>query len=273
MCDLCAKHGDGKKWYLNAKNYSDALLAEKHDAITHYLGNSHGDFLKGHLWIDSLNALPFIGKLILNSRYFQHLLQKGVFGQVVPIEDVREIFGFVKSVCRFPCVCRQMSHHKKEELFCFGVSLGFFEEKYLSRYPDVSHSFEKVTKERALEIITDIEEQGSFHSVWTMSTPFIATICNCNGRDCLSVKQRLTMGIKSFFKSEYVAKIDSKLCIGCRECRKQCNFGAIQYSSSLRNCQIHPMICYGCGICRTACPKKAIKLIERQTVPGLRNFW
>jgi hypothetical protein len=28
MCEFCLKHGEGKKWYLQAKNYSDDLLSD-----------------------------------------------------------------------------------------------------------------------------------------------------------------------------------------------------------------------------------------------------
>ncbi len=28
MCEFCHQHGEGKKWYLNAKNYSADLLAD-----------------------------------------------------------------------------------------------------------------------------------------------------------------------------------------------------------------------------------------------------
>ncbi len=27
MCDFCHKHGEGKKWYLEAKNYAEDLLS------------------------------------------------------------------------------------------------------------------------------------------------------------------------------------------------------------------------------------------------------
>ena len=273
MCEFCGKHGDGQKWYLNARNYSDALLAEKHDRIHYYLGNSHEEFIKGHQAIDRIASLPFIGKLVLNSKMFQRALHKGVFGQALPIEDVKKIFQFVKSICLFPCICRQMSYNRKEELYCFGVSLGNFEDRYLARYPDVTLHMEKVTKEKAISLMEGFEEQGSFHSVWTMSTPFIATICNCNGRDCLSVKQRLSYGVKSFFKSEYVGRIKSDSCTGCRECMKLCNFGAIHFSPSLGKCDIHPKICFGCGICRKFCPIDAIFLMERASIPGIRDEW
>jgi hypothetical protein len=28
MCEFCIKHGEGKKWYLNANNYSADLLSD-----------------------------------------------------------------------------------------------------------------------------------------------------------------------------------------------------------------------------------------------------
>jgi hypothetical protein len=28
MCEFCVKHGEGKKWYLNVKNYSNDLLSD-----------------------------------------------------------------------------------------------------------------------------------------------------------------------------------------------------------------------------------------------------
>ena len=29
MCEFCTQHGEGKKWYLQAKNYSQELLNEE----------------------------------------------------------------------------------------------------------------------------------------------------------------------------------------------------------------------------------------------------
>ncbi len=28
MCQFCIKHGEGKKWYLQAKNYAEDLLSD-----------------------------------------------------------------------------------------------------------------------------------------------------------------------------------------------------------------------------------------------------
>ena len=28
MCDFCVQHGEGKKWYVQAKNYAEDLLSD-----------------------------------------------------------------------------------------------------------------------------------------------------------------------------------------------------------------------------------------------------
>jgi ferredoxin len=273
VCEFCVKHGDGKTWYLNAKNYADTLLAERHEAVHHHLGHSHRDFADGLRRIDRLRSLPLIGRILLDSRPVRRAAMRGHYGQVVPLEDVRKILDLVHSVCRFPCVCRQMAHGRKEELYCFGVSAGRFEDEYLGRYPDAAAGLEKVSKAKALEIMGTLESSGCFHSVWTMPTPFIATICNCSGLDCLSVRQWRSQGFRTFFKAEYVAELDGGKCRGCRECLKQCPFGAIQYSLTLGTCGIRPRDCFGCGVCRAACSEAAIRLVRRQDRPGLRASW
>jgi hypothetical protein len=83
MGEFCVKHGAGKKWYLQAENYSEDLLS----------GLRRRDFI-----------LEF-------------------FGQVLPLEDIEKIFGFVNSIVRVPCICRHVTLGR-EGGYCYGVSLG-----------------------------------------------------------------------------------------------------------------------------------------------------
>jgi NAD-dependent dihydropyrimidine dehydrogenase PreA subunit len=44
-------------------------------------------------------------------------------------------------------------------------------------------------------------------------------------------------------------------------------------SKSPDKTNIDQMKCFGCGLCETACPRKAISLIDRMTLPGLKEVW
>jgi len=52
-------------------------------------------------------APPFVRQAI--GGLVTRRMKKTHFGQVVPLEDVKEIFGFVNSIVRVPCVCRQVT--------------------------------------------------------------------------------------------------------------------------------------------------------------------
>ncbi len=41
MCEFCTQHGEGKKWYLQAKNYSEELL---NDQRKQFMAEFFGDF-------------------------------------------------------------------------------------------------------------------------------------------------------------------------------------------------------------------------------------
>ena len=117
------------------------------------------------------------------------------------------------------------------------------------------------------------DRNGLVHTIWTVITPFANVLCNCTASDCLEFKNRLRLGLRQFFKAEYVAIIDWESCNGCRDCMKLCNFGAISYSVYVDKCSINQLQCYGCGVCRALCPRDAITLLDRNAIPALRNEW
>ena len=216
MCDFCIQHGEGKKWYLQAKNYS----------------------------LELLNC-----------------------------ERLRYVFSCAKNIERW-------STDWASELdriifrYCFGVttSIPLF-RNFCELYPDFSSDLEVLTKEKAKKTFQEHDHDGLVHTVWTFITPFIAVICNCNSKDCLPLKWRLHDGLNLFFKGEYVARVDWDKCIGCRDCMKSCNFGAISHSTSMDKCQVNQFQCYGCGVCRAICPYEAITLHDRNAIPPLAKEW
>jgi NAD-dependent dihydropyrimidine dehydrogenase PreA subunit len=275
------KHGEGEKWYLQAKNYSDDLLSDirRRKYIEEFV--SHPEALAGSAhYLDLLSKLPRPIR-DLASRIFTWKMKKNHFGQVVPIEDIKQVFAFTNSIVRVACVCRHITVGA-EKRYCYGISLspdgGWLTEMSRSldmsffTGPDVS-GFEILTKDEALSAFHEHEREGLCHTVWTFHTPFIGGICNCDRSDCLAMRTTVTHATPVMFRAEFVAGIVPEECSGCRECMRICQFGAITYSASNKKAMIDQRWCYGCGVCRSACKNNAIRLEERSKVPVASALW
>ncbi len=281
MCEFCLKHGEGKKWYLQAANYSDDLLSDvrRRRYIEDFFTNT--DEVEHNVKkLDSLAKAPAVIRAVV-ARLITGRMKKQHFGQVIPIEDVERIFDFVNSIVRVACFCRHVILHT-EHRYCYGITLApdggalgeiirGLDNSFLGG-PD-NLAMETLTKTQALAAFRDHEKQGLCHTVWTFGTPFIAGICNCDRADCLAMRCTLTHQIPVMFRAEYVAAVDPDLCTGCRQCMRLCQFGAISYSAANKKIVIDQTRCFGCGICRSLCPTDAIWLENRKDVPAAANLW
>ena len=281
MCEFCLKHGEGEKWYLQAKNYSDDLLSDvrRRRLIEEIISNPEA-FSRGVRGIDRLAKAPRLVRSLV-SRIIARRMKKIHFGQVVPIEEIEQILGFTNTIVRLACACRNYTLGK-EKRYCYGVSIapdgGRLAEIFRGldnsflKGPDDSR-FETLTRDEAVSAFHSHEKEGLCHTVWTFYTPFIAGICNCDRSDCLAMRTTVTHAVPVMFRAEYVAEIVNENCIGCRECMHICQFGAITYSASNKKTVIDQRWCYGCGVCRSVCKKNAIRLEERAKVPAAANLW
>ena len=275
MCQFCIEHGEGKKWYLQAKNYSQELINDERRRFM-------ADFFENveQMVRDRIGA---VDKLLATNpsaagSVFPQLVEqqkKEHWGQVVPLEEVEQILDSSVAVVRVPCVCRSTLRGIRDARYCFGVTSGLRDPRarVFQQYPDYSTDLEVLNKEEAKKAIQKLDRNGLVHTVWTFLTPFIGGVCNCTVNECLALKTRTRLGFPTFFKAEYVATIDWETCSGCRDCMRVCNFGAINYSAYVDKCSINQLQCYGCGVCRAACMRDAITLRDRNAVPALRSEW
>lgn len=282
MCEFCLKHGEGKKWYLQAANYSEDLLSDlkRRKFIQEFLTKTD-DISRSVQGLEKLQQAPMFLRALL-SWNVSRKMKKVHFGQVVPIEDVEQIFEFVNSIIRVACICRHVTLGGQEKRYCYGVSLGFNGGKMAELAKGLDTSFaggadaaggESLTKEQALASFREHEREGLCHTVWTFHTPFIGGICNCDRADCLAMRCTVSNGMPIMFRAEYVAESNPDVCTGCRQCMRVCQFGAMGYSPSNRKVQIDARWCYGCGICRSMCEKNAIRLRPRSEVPAAAKLW
>jgi ferredoxin len=289
MCEFCTEHGEGKKWYLQMKNYAHELLHEELSSTQKDIVGATTRFEWNNRFWESfvMPALSGVSRPqeesqdappsaelpqvqlsedeIVARRKVEH------FGQVLPIEDVEKVIDMVDSITRMPCGCRFITTGKADKRYCFG--LGMDKWGILGEFPDAASSLEVLDKAEAKRIFRQYEEEGLMHSIWTGVTPYVVGICNCD-RDCGAYKGYIeTRGAPSFFRAEYICQVDWDFCNGCKSCMSQCQFGAQFYSSALAKVYIDPTRCFGCGVCRAACPNDAIALIPRQENPEAASAW
>lgn len=277
MCEYCHKHGEGQKWYLQARNYSRDLRSDLKKRGIVFSEKLLAENMKK--W-EEVKKAPFIIRAIVEPRIGERVRQIHS-GQVLPIEDVEKVFDIVNNVVRLDCWCRRAKNVQNKR-YCYGVSLlppGDEAKKVASR-PGAgftsgaeTQGLERLTKEEALNNMRELEKEGLCHSIWTAPTPFIIGICNCDRSDCNAIRHTIMEGMQILFRAEYVADIEPELCNGCRNCMRLCPFGAIGYSAANKKAFIDVTRCFGCGICRSVCTKDAIHLHDRVSVPAAANLW
>ena len=289
MCEFCAKHGEGKKWYLQMENYADELLHEKlsREQAAIVGASTRLDWNRRFMEEFTLPAVPGVSAALQAAQPGaspddssarplsddELLAQRKVehFGQVIPIEDVERVLDLADSITRMPCGCRFESTGKTDRRYCFGLGHDTF--GILGAYPDAASSLEVLSRREAMRIIREYDQEGLAHSVWTGVTPYVIGVCNCD-RDCLAYRGYIEMrGAPSFFRAEYVCEVDWDACTGCRSCMSRCQFGAQFYSSALAKVHIDPTRCFGCGVCRAECPNDAIRLVPRSASPQTADLW
>ncbi len=289
MCEFCTEHGEGKKWYLQMKNYAEELLYQELSSNTKDIVGFTTRFeWNNYFWKhfvmpavtgvhthhtenqDSLSStnetrVQYSEDELLTRRKISH------FGQVLPIEDIEHVIDIVDSITRIPCGCRFITTGKTDIRYCFGFGMDTL--GILGEFPEAESSLEVLTKDEAKQIFHHFDEEGLIHTIWTGVTPYVVGLCNCD-HDCGAYKGYIEMrGSPNFFRAEYICETDWDLCTGCKSCMSQCQFGAQFYSSALEKVYIDPTRCFGCGVCRAACSEDAIKLIPRQESVEAANLW
>lgn len=269
MCEFCTKHGDGKVWYKNAANFANDLLSDikRRKYIEDF---HHATMEEGFKTLGRLETL-FRKKGRLPESVIRAMEEKARiehFGQVLPIEEIRDLILKAESIVRLPCACR-WTMSRKEERCCYALSYSpnewykVFDMSYFGKSSD--EGLESVRADEAISQMEAMEEYGAIHSIWTMMTPFIGAVCNCTATDCIGLRTLSGIGAHTMARAEHFAVVRKELCIGCGLCEARCQFGAIG-SDTIEGADIASVDtekCYGCGLCRRACEQGAISLVPR----------
>lgn len=255
MCEFCMKHGAGKKWYLQAQNYSaDRIRGSPRfrDALRWLLEEKPGGG-EEHRRRMRLLDLPLVGWAA--KRFITRKLKPVHFGQVLALADVEKVFALADEINLFPCVCRRQLTGKRDERYCFG--LGSYPREVIEDMPEFVADAQRLTVAEATELVRDLDRRGLVHTVWTLETPFIIGVCSCRPGECLGLDYTLA-GARLMFKGESTFQVDPARCIACGVCEQRCYFKALAPAAQSGTRRIDRAACNGCGLCATACPAGAI---------------
>jgi ferredoxin len=277
VCRFCVEHGEGERWYLNAKNYAFDLESDlkRRDYVIDFIDGFGRRRAGAITWMERLGSLPAplgrLGKAAISNRMKAHH-----FGQPVPLEECEDILRLSTSITVIPCVCRMHTPGKAAEEVCLLVTtqpvVPYLKEgfKDYAEGPDLD-DFRTMSVDEAMELLRRSEERGLMHSIWTFETPFAAAICNCNLESgCMAMKLTAGYEMKMMWRGESVVRLDASLCEQCGRCAAICPFGAISSNGSVL---AHADRCWGCGICRSVCDHGALGMVDRRTVPEVAALW
>jgi len=275
MCQNCMTHGQGKVWYKNATNYARQMYKVKKGKSDRGLGRDP----EGAASLIIGEAVEARGLKPEEFPRLQHMANKValemVAGQVVTLEDAMTMIELSSPIAMMGCVCRQIARGRLEDnedsYTCMGLGIGMFKwDRWPERYKGGVHF---VTTEEARQWLTKWHNKGMVASLMTHGTPYIGGLCLCDYPDCMAIRYRLDYGINQLIKGEFVASLDRTKCTGCGTCTMRCQFNAFNYNVTTETANLDQYRCFGCGVCATTCPADAITMVDRKTLPGLREVW
>jgi NAD-dependent dihydropyrimidine dehydrogenase PreA subunit len=280
MCTFCVQHGDGKRWYANARNYAFDLESDlrRRGFMVDFVRNFERTRRSIDVGLAALRYLPrpiekAVAERVTRSQQREH------FGQPIPLEECARIFDRATNITRLPCVCRgAMKAGSDAESCCIVMTVASHDGTLSEAFRDYSggpqaQGFEKLTKTQALAVLRRAEAAGLAHTAWTFLTPFVAAICNCDlPSGCMAMKVQFRGGVRVMWKGEDVARHAPDRCDGCGECIGRCPFEAIRPAGE-GAVALDRSACWGCGTCRSACSRGAIRLEPRATAPDVAASW
>ena len=209
-----------------------------------------------------------------NARLFRYIpVNKAVnnaLQAVYSYDMMEEVIKKARKIAVVHCPCREIARlitkskctHTLENCIKFNKMADFVLEKGYGR---------EITKEEALNIVKDTEEEGLIHFVDNCQEE-VQHNCNCCSCCCWNVspiKNRLVPR-DYIMATYYLRKTDKELCSGCGQCADDCPLEIIEMAGDLPI--IDESICIGCGVCLLHCPTDAAKLKRKDENVPFQNF-
>jgi Na+-translocating ferredoxin:NAD+ oxidoreductase subunit B len=182
-----------------------------------------------------------------------------------PYERASELLEKAQSWGVRECICRKQQRllgkgcqHTLETCLVFAPVKNAFDRSNVDR---------ALTKEEALNILLETEEEGLVHSSGNFRDG-IEYICNCCTCCCGIMRGIAEYGIISAIAhSDFQIAVQKENCSACGVCIERCQFNALSIPDSVLVADLKR--CVGCGLCVLVCLTDAIHLEHRGTGENL----
>ncbi len=177
---------------------------------------------------------------------------------IATYDELTEIFEDAEKIAVSPCIC-----HKGYQLLdkaCNSMSERCFTIDN-SALNAVNRGYgHLITKDEAFSILTQAQEEGLVIQPGNSKKPsYICCCCSCC--DLLVNLKKLDRPWE-LITSNYLAEVDTDLCIGCETCIGRCIMDAIKIDNNYAI--VDELLCIGCGNCVVSCPEQAINLQQKE---------
>ncbi|MCU0587912.1 MAG: 4Fe-4S binding protein [Syntrophobacteraceae bacterium] len=234
-------------WEYHVNDLDPDLIRDMNEYLPHFFRQPH------QIHMGQLRTIPIPTALSADQ-------------SVMPYEEARRIIAEQDLLLVAPCICRKEHEmmgegcdRPMESCLVFGPGAEYYHENGLGRFIDQGE---------ALGILEAAERAGLV--LQPSNAQKVANICTCCGCCCQILKNLKALPDPArYVASNFVARIDSELCIGCCACLERCQMDAIHVEDEVAI--LDSSRCIGCGLCVPTCTAEAITLEskpdDQRTVP------
>jgi len=254
---------DGKKQYQNIPYIIGMLEGALHHP-TPELISAHTEYSE-----EGLFSKAFLGTKVPQMRTIPIEQSITIKHHVGTYDEIRKIVETtVDPIVILECVCRNGAEKRGEP--CKKTS----RKETCMVFRDGARNLleagggRQINKGEALEILRKNEEEGLVLQPSNAQGPdFICSCCGC----CCGILKRLKAvpNPVDFWATNFYAELNPELCTACGICVERCQTGAMKLDDKEEMPGVDLTRCLGCGLCVASCPVEAIELRkkEREIVP------
>ncbi len=218
--------------------------------------------LSFYKFLGELSDTPIIGRPL---KPFLELYAKRLHAAAIPLPlpEIIDVISQAKVIAVDDCVCSVMWNNcDRPKRTCFKVNTAA--EAYAE-----GHENSLVTKEEAIEILTDAVKNGLVTQLESCLPPYNYSICCFCRCCCVAMRLRYDHGIYNGMRSGYfVPEFDADKCTECGTCIEVCPPKSLAEGSTPK---LDVDECLGCGLCAEHCPSEAITMENKRQVDRIEE--